>query len=195
MEKDNEKLDEQDALLRKRIVKTEDALDLTENIIDALRDAFVVMDSELKILMVNKSFYNTFSVTPKETLGKHIYAVGNRQWDIPKLRTLLENILPESSSFDNYVIDHEFPVIGRRVMVLNARRVPRVPAKPKIMLLVIEDITDMDKVRLTFEKMLDMELFSKIAREQKTNIEELREEVNALLIRLGDKLKYISETK
>jgi PAS domain-containing protein len=209
MEKDDGKLLKEIGLLRKRLLELEalqaecnksveiaaEAKELTESIIDAVRDPFVVMDADLKIVAVNKTFYNTFSVRPDDTLGKHIYAVGNRQWDVPKLRTLLESILVKNAFFDNYVIEHDFPVIGRRVMVLNARRIPRPPAKAKIMLLVIEDITDMDKVRMTFEKMLDMELFSKIGREQKGTIDELRKEVNALLTRLGEKLKYISDAK
>lgn len=193
MENNNGAHSKEMELLKKHIKDVEEARELADSIIDALRDPFVVMDANLNILTVNKAFYNTFLVRPGETLGKHIYAVGNRQWDVPKLRTLLESILPENAAFDNYVIEHDFPVIGRRVMVLNARRIPRPPAKPKIILLVIEDITDMDKVRMTFEKMLEMELFSKVAREQKTTIEDLREEVSALLVRLGEKLKYINE--
>lgn len=177
-------------LLEKHLAKIEEAKELAESIIDAVRDPMVVMDAGLKILSVNKTFYDTFEVRPGETLGKFIYDLGNRQWDIPKLRELLEGILPNNASFDNYVIEHDFQTIGKRIMVLNARRIPRPPAKPKIMLLVIEDITDMDKARMTFEKMLDFGIFSKVAKEKEAIIVDLKKEVNALLVRLGEKLKY-----
>jgi hypothetical protein len=106
------------------------------------------------------------------------------------LRELLEGILPNNASFDNYVIEHDFQGIGRRVMVLNARRIPRPPAKARIILLVIEDITEMDKIRMSYEKMLEYGIFSKVAKEKETSIIELRKEVDSLLTRLGEKLKY-----
>jgi hypothetical protein len=121
--------------------------------------------------------------------------LGNRQWDIPRLRVLLGEILSKNVLFDNYVIEHNFPAIGRRIMLINTRRIPRPPAKPTIIPLVIEDIADMDKIRMTLEKMNEMELFSKIAREKETSILWLGKEVNALLPRLGEKFKYNNGAK
>jgi len=207
MEKGNKNLIEEIASLKKRIAELEavgaagkdripvDGQELAENIIDAMRDPLVVMDASLKIVSANKAFYDTFEVGSAETLNKFIYDLGNRQWDIPKLRELLEDILPNNAAFDNYVIEHDFPIIGRRMIVLNARRIPRPPAKPKIMLLVMEDITDMDKVRMTFERMVEFGLFSKAAKAKEVTIVGLREEVNALLVRLGEKLKYTNGKK
>lgn len=207
--KANNKLKEEIGLLKQCIVRlgirqagynkenllATEAQELAENIIDAMRDPLIVLDGELRVILPNKAFYNTFAVTPPETLGKHIYDLGNRQWDIPKLRELLEGILPNNASFDNYVIEHDFQGIGRRVMVLNARRIPRPPAKPRIMLLVIEDITDIDKLRMSYEKMLEFGLFTKVAKEKEASIVELRKEVNDLLTRLGEKLKYHDDAK
>jgi PAS domain S-box-containing protein len=204
MEKDNVKLIEEIGLLKKRIVQLEavqterdkieliamETKELSENIIDGARDPLVVLDARLNILSVNKAFYNTFEVTPDETIGKFIYDLGNRQWDIPKLRKLLEDILPKSSSFDDYVIEHNFQTIGKRIMVLNARRIPRPPAKPRKILLAIEDITTIDRMRLIFEKMAEKGLFTKIAKGKEATIVELKKEVDALLARLNEKLKY-----
>lgn len=178
------------SLLEKRMEKIEEARELAENIIDAVRDPMVVLDGDLKVLSVNKSFYDTFVVRPGQTVGRFLYDLGDRQWDIPKLRRLLEDILPNNASFNDYVIEQDFPNIGRRMLLLNARRIPRPPAKPKIILFVMEDITDLDKARMTFEKMLEYGIFSKASKEKEESIIALRKEVNVLLKRLGEKLKY-----
>ena len=209
MEKDNGNLVKEIELLRERIadlqaVKFEfkkaeevakEAKELSENIVDAVRDPLIVMDANLKILLVNKPFYNAFKVIPDETIGKFIYDLGNRQWNIPKLRKLLEEIIPNNASFDGYVIEHDFPNIGKRIMVLNARRIPRPPQTPRIILLAIEDITDIDKLRMSFERMAECGLFTEVANKSKTNIVELEKEVNALLLRFGEKLKYNDNVK
>lgn len=125
---------------------TEEAREYAESIVETIREPLIVLDASLKVISANKSFYQTFKVNPKETRGRFIYDLGNRQWSIPKLRKLLEDILPHNASFDDYEIEHDFPRIGRRTMVLNARRIPRPPAKPRIILLAIEDITKRKKM-------------------------------------------------
>jgi len=95
----------------------------------------LVLDAELKIISANNSFYRTFKVTPDETMGQLIYDLGNKQWDIPKLRELLETILPRKTTFDNYEVEHDFAAIGKRTMLLNARQIQRVSGKEKIILL------------------------------------------------------------
>jgi PAS domain S-box-containing protein len=119
---------------------------IEESIVDTVREPLIVLDADLRVISANKSFYRSFKVNPKETQGRLIYDLGNRQWNIPKLRQLLEEILPKSTTIENYEIEHDFPHIGRRIMLLNARRIPRPPAKPRIMLLAIEDITERKKV-------------------------------------------------
>jgi len=94
----------------------------------------------------NQSFYRTFSVTPQETEGKPIYEIGNGQWNIPKLRELLEEILPKNTSFDNFEVDHEFHNLGRRIMLLNARLIHDGGSNIQKVLLAIEDITERKRV-------------------------------------------------
>ncbi|MDZ7796973.1 MAG: PAS domain S-box protein [Candidatus Marinimicrobia bacterium] len=125
------------------IKKTADELNkFTENIIDTIREPLLAIDKDLRVIKASRSFYNFFKVTAGETIGKTIYELGNHQWDIPKLRELLEKIIPEKRTFDNYEVEHDFSTIGRRVMLLNARQVKRAFGKEQIILLAIEDITE-----------------------------------------------------
>ncbi|MDD5194207.1 MAG: PAS domain-containing protein [Candidatus Omnitrophica bacterium] len=124
----------------------QDAREYAECIINAVREPLVVLDGDLKIISVNRSFYDIFKVKPEATIGQLIYDLGNRQWDIPSLRELLENILPKSTSFDNFEIEHDFIGLGTRTMLLNARQILRASGKPNIILLAIEDITESKKI-------------------------------------------------
>ncbi|MCF8129456.1 MAG: PAS domain-containing protein [Deltaproteobacteria bacterium] len=117
-----------------------------EDIVETIREPLLVLDSDLKVILVNKSFINTFKVTREETLSNLIYDLGNRQWDIPKLRELLGTILPQKSSFDNYEVEHDFATIGRRTMLLNARQIEQVMGNERIILLTIEDITERSRL-------------------------------------------------
>ena len=81
-------------------------------------------------------------------MGQLIYDLGNKQWDIPKLRELLETILPQKTTFDNYEVEHDFSTIGRRIMLLNARQIQRVLGKERIILLAIEDITERRRLEI-----------------------------------------------
>ena len=100
-----------------------------------------MLDGDLRIISANDAFYNTFQVVKEKTEKQRIYNIGNRQWDIPKLRELLEDILPKNSYFNDYEVDHSFPTIGHKKMLLNARRVVAVSGQKPLILLAIEDIT------------------------------------------------------
>jgi len=135
--------------LRRQLAESEVALrglreakELAEDIFNTVREPLLVLDADLRVISANRSFYQTFKVAPEETEGQLIYDLGNRQWDIPRLRELLEQILPEDTKFDNFEVEHDFPTIGRRVMLLNARRVCREAHKTQMILLAIEDITE-----------------------------------------------------
>ena len=117
------------------------SLEYAESIIDTVREPLIILDQELRVVSVNRSFYGVFKVKPEETVGQLIYDLGNKQWDIPKLRELLETILPQKAFFDNYEVVHDFATIGRRIMLLNARQIERGIGKAQIILLAIEDIT------------------------------------------------------
>jgi len=120
----------------------DDALIYAENIIDTVHEPLVALDQDLRVVKVNRSFYETFKVKPEETVGQHIFDLGNKQLDIPRLRKLLESILPQTSTFDDYEIEYDFPTIGRRTLLLNARQIQRAVGKDQVILLAIEDITE-----------------------------------------------------
>lgn len=117
-----------------------------KTVVDTVREPFLILDKDLRVMVANESFYRTFQVEAKDTEKKHVYELGNGQWNIPALRKLLEDILPKNSFFKGFEVVHEFPLIGRKVMILNARRVYKEDAPrtfPPIILLAMEDITEM----------------------------------------------------
>jgi PAS domain S-box-containing protein len=124
----------------------QEALDYTEGIIATIREPLIVLDDKLRILTANRSFYESFSLTPPETQGKLIYELSDGQWNVPKLRELLEEILPKNTSFENFEVEHEFPGLGKRFLLLNARRVHNGGVKSQKVLLAIEDITERQKL-------------------------------------------------
>ncbi|NWG04377.1 MAG: PAS domain S-box protein [Syntrophaceae bacterium] len=124
-----------------------EALAFAQNIIATVREPLVVLDAGLRILSANRAFYQVFEVMPKETEGCLLYELGNRQWDIPELRKLLEDILPQNTSFNDYEVEHDFPRIGQKTMLLNARRIYREANKTEMILLAIEDITERNQVK------------------------------------------------
>jgi two-component system CheB/CheR fusion protein len=117
------------------------ALKLAEGIIDTVREPLLVLDENLKIIFASSSFYRDFQVTREDTMGRPIYSLGNKQWDIPKLRELLEKILPLNQSFDGYEVEHNFPDIGYQRMRLNARSIINKIGDTKMILLAIEKIS------------------------------------------------------
>ena len=113
-----------------------------ENIIDTLREPILVLSSDFKVLLANRTFYQKFRTSAKETMGRQIYELGNRQWDTPKLRELLEEVIPHSQSFDDFAVSHDFPEIGSKEMLLNARIIQQPGSYGKLILLSFHDITD-----------------------------------------------------
>ncbi|MCA1765979.1 MAG: PAS domain-containing protein, partial [Desulfobulbaceae bacterium] len=123
-----------------------------ENIVNTVREPLIALDRDLRVVSASRSFYEVFKVDPAETVGRLIYDLGNKQWDIPRLRELLETILPEQTTFDDYEVEHDFAAIGRRVMLLNGRRIEREPGRERIILLAIEDITRRKDIENGLEK-------------------------------------------
>jgi PAS domain S-box-containing protein len=117
----------------------QDARTYAESIVATVREPLVVLTADLRVKTANRSFYQTFQVTPEETEGEFIDRLGNGQWDIPPLRRLLRDVLPRNAAFHDYVVDHVFPDIGHRFMLLNARRV--YGGDTELILLAIEDVT------------------------------------------------------
>lgn len=118
------------------------AQEYAQNIVDTVRESILVLDPDLRVVSANRSFYRTFKVTSLETVGQLVYDLGDDQWDIPELKRLLESILPEHESFDDFEVTHRFKSLGERVMLLNARTVYPPGNEMKLILLAIEDVTE-----------------------------------------------------
>lgn len=97
-----------------------------------------MLDGALQVISASDSFYQQFQVQVKDTEGYKVYELGNHQWDIPALRCLLEEVLPKNESFENYLVEHDFPNIGHRKMRLNARRIISKIGEPQLILLSFE---------------------------------------------------------
>jgi PAS domain S-box-containing protein len=113
-----------------------------EGIVETIREPLVVLDANLRVRTANRSFYQTFRATPHETEGRFLYDLGNRQWDIPPLRTLLEEVLPQNSHFNDFEVTHEFAGIGPKTMLLNARRLQQEDGRRELILLAVVDVTE-----------------------------------------------------
>jgi len=112
------------------------------DIIDTVREPLIALDAELRVVQANRSFFHTFRVEPEDTIGEVLFALGDGQWDIAPLRELLRDKLAVEPQLNDFDVDHEFPGIGRKIMLLNARLVSQGPNLPRIILLAIEDITE-----------------------------------------------------
>lgn len=124
-----------------------------EGIVETIREPLLVLDRDLRIVTASRSFYEFFKVKPEATVGQFIYDLGDKQWNISKLRELLETILPQQTAFDNYEVEHDFVTIGRRTLLLNARQIEREVGKERIILLAIEDITERKKYEEKIQQM------------------------------------------
>jgi signal transduction histidine kinase len=122
------------------------------DILDTVREPLLVLDAAFRVTQANRAFFQTFRVAPEDTIGEVLFALGNGQWDIPALRELLQNRLPLESHLFDFDVEHVFPHIGRKVMLLNARLVSQGPNMTRLMLLAIEDVTER---RLTEKRLSD----------------------------------------
>jgi signal transduction histidine kinase/CheY-like chemotaxis protein len=116
-------------------------LNFSQDLFDTVREPLLILDGALRVHSANRAFYDTFHVSVEDTENRLIYELGNGQWDISDLRTLLEDIVPASSVFNDFELEHNFPIIGRRVMLLNARKL-RQGSHAELLVLAMEDVTD-----------------------------------------------------
>ena len=112
------------------------------DIVETVPSALLILDRNLNISSANRAFYQTFRTSSEETEGCLIYDLGNRQWDIPALRTLLESVIPHRASVEGFEVEHDFPTIGRRTMLVNARKIFRPGDHDGFILLAIEDVSE-----------------------------------------------------
>ncbi len=159
----------QQKVLREQFTAISDAWALAQGIVDTVREPVLVLDKELRVITASRSFYSGFKVNPKDTQGRLLYTLGDGQWDIPKLRLLLEKIIPEKGVMEGYEVEHEFPNLGRRTMCLNARQVFYEGSTNTTILLGMEDITD----RRNLEREKD-----ELLRQKEVLLEELQHRVS-----------------
>jgi signal transduction histidine kinase len=112
------------------------------DIVDTVREPLLVLDAEFRVTQANRAFFRTFRVASRDTIGEVLFALGDGQWDIAPLREMLRDKLPLEAQLDDFDVDHVFPGIGRKIMLLNARLVSQGPNLPRIILLAIEDVTE-----------------------------------------------------
>lgn len=117
----------------------DEAIAYAENIVNTVREPLLVLDAELRVRSASDSFYRMFEVTREETINRLVYELGNREWDIPELRRLLHELLPEEKSINDFEVTHDFASVGRKTMLLNARAIAH---GASLILLAIEDVTD-----------------------------------------------------
>jgi two-component sensor histidine kinase len=139
---------------RKQFNDVEDACALAQAIVDTVREPVLVMDKNLRVIAASRSFYSIFKVSPQDTQDRLLYELGDGQWNIPKLRLLLEKIIPEHGVMTDYEVDHEFPGVGHRTMRLNARQVFYEGGADTTILLGIEDVTQQRTLEREKEELL-----------------------------------------
>ena len=120
-----------------KAMEAREAQQLAEGIINTVREPLLVLDTSFRIISASHSFYREFKVQPQDTVGRLIYEVGNRQWDIPALRQLLESVRQHNQTFEDYPVEQDFPIIGRRKMLLNARRIVSKTGESNLILLAL----------------------------------------------------------
>ena len=131
----------QSTSFREQFTAVADACALAQAIVDTVREPVLVLDKELRVIAASRSFYAVFKVSPQDTQGRLLYELGDGQWDIPKLRVLLEKIIPEHGVMEDYEVEHDFPDLGHRTMRLNARQVFYEEGAGTTVLLGMEDVT------------------------------------------------------
>ncbi|MCX6003049.1 MAG: PAS domain S-box protein, partial [Chloroflexi bacterium] len=181
---------------QKKAKQVQAVSEYSESIFNTVREPLIVLDQDLRVVTVSRSFYEFFKVKPEETVGQLIYDLGNKQWDIPKLRELLEDILPKKAAFDNYEVEHDFATIGRRIMLLNARQIQRVLGKQRIILLAIEDITERREIENGLEKTRkELEIVKNSADEASEFAESVINTVREPLISLDQDLRVVTVSR
>lgn len=118
-----------------------------QSIVDTVREPLIVLDRSLQVISAGRSFYELFQVNPGDTVGQRIYDLGNREWNIPALRELLENVMHSSASFEDFEVEHYFENIGMRTLLLNGRQLYRPGNDTQYILLAMEDITEQKRTQ------------------------------------------------
>jgi nitrogen-specific signal transduction histidine kinase len=119
-----------------------EARPLAQAIVDTIRNPLLILDQRLRVVTANRAFHQTFSMNRQDIQGRPVYGLGDGQWDIPELRLLLEDVAPQHTVMEDYEVERDFPIIGRRSMLLNAREIFNQRNPRNLILLTFEDVTD-----------------------------------------------------
>jgi two-component system CheB/CheR fusion protein len=147
IESTNEELITSNHELLARNQLVEELYTYNDKILSTIHEPMLVLDENIRIKSANKSFYKTFHVTEEESFGESLYKLGNSQWNIPRLRVLLEEIIPKNNTFHDFEVEHEFPSIGHKIMLLNAHRIIKQSNKEELIVLSISDYTEVRKLQ------------------------------------------------
>ena len=169
------------SVITKPIPGIENAQTLAEAIVDTIHEPLLVLDGGLRVLAASRAFYEIFKVDSDHTMGCRLYDLGDGQWNIPALRELLETIIPTQVAMDGFEVDHDFPGVGRRTMLLNARKVLYETSPNSTILLAFTDITERRAIER--EKALLLERTEELLHQQQTLLQEMQHRVvNSLQI-------------
>jgi chemotaxis protein methyltransferase CheR len=158
-----------------------DAQSLAQAIVDTIHEPLLVLDDRFHVLAASRSFYSIFQVDPEQTIGGLLYDLGDGQWNIPALRVLLETIIPERAAMDGFEVDHDFPGLGRRTMLLNARKVVYATSTDMTILLAFTDVTERRAIER--DKALLLARTEELLGEKQTLLQEMQHRVaNSLQI-------------
>jgi len=176
-----------------------------KTVVDTAREPFLILDKNLRVVAANETFYQLFKVSRSETENQFIYDIGNKQWNIPPLKRLLEEIVPRDTFFKDFEVDHNFPVIGRKIIYLNARQIfgAREKALPQLIILAMEDVTAKELAEKKLEeyttrleeavekrtvqlenRIKELEKITKVNSDQESIIAKLKKEIGELKSRL-----------
>ena len=179
----NEELLVVNAELQQRNTQLQEARDFADAVVETIREPLLILDESLHVQRANRAFYQHFQVEPAQMERRRIFEMGEGQWNIPTLRTLLEDLLPSNHSLVDYEVEHIFPTVGHKIMLLNAQRIDHVP----LILLAMEDITERKQVEREREQVLAQrtEFMAIASHELKTPVTSLKGYTQFLLARFG----------
>lgn len=184
IESTNEELTTSNQELHARIQQVEELNDYNEAILSTVHEPVLILDKDIKIKSVNKSFCKTFHVTEEECIGKSLYKLGNNQWNIQGLRELLEEIVPKNNCFYDFEVVHTFSGLGEKTMLLNAHRITQKLSNEELIVLTIVDITEVRQLAIELQIRETKALQKQLEIEQKAMklVKESNERYNLMLV-------------
>jgi len=168
----------------------EEAQILAQAIVNTIPEPFIVLDGKLRVLAASRSFYEIFQVDPQDTQNCLLYDLGDGQWDIPALRLLLETIIPERTSMDGFEVSHDFPGLGRRIMLLNARKVLYETSQTATILLAFRDVTEVRAIE--HEKALLLQQTETLLQQTETLLRQKKMLLQEMQHRVANSLQIIA---